>query len=278
MSRTFNMVGGGNVEKAVLAVTVTNGTPTSVTATKNGVSVSLVHDSTNDIWTGNVTPGTWTVTATDGTNSGSISVTVDDVKVYSRIVGMSELGGDYTKLEWISSLSDDCYIDTNYKPVSASKITCKFLVNQYEARPFTGEQTVDGNLYVIGLQIGSATFSAYYNGIKVGSGLWPSATLPNMSLNTEYTASTSNRTITINGTTTSITKGSSMTSNTYFSMLIARNCRMRYFTMTDSGGSTLVRNMVPARRNSDSAVGMYDKVNSVFYLPVSGVFTAGPAA
>lgn len=41
--------------------------------------------------------------------------------------------------------------------------------------------------------------------------------------------------------------------------------------------STLVRNFVPARRNSDSVVGMWDMVSKTFFTNAgSGTFTAGP--
>ena len=41
-------------------------------------------------------------------------------------------------------------------------------------------------------------------------------------------------------------------------------------------GATLVRNMIPVRRNSDSVLGMYDTVNNVFYTNAgTGTFIAG---
>ena len=51
-----------------------------------------------------------------------------------------------------------------------------------------------------------------------------------------------------------------------------------YFKITE--GSTLLRDFVPARRESDSAIGFYDRANSVFYgnAEASGAFTAGPTA
>jgi hypothetical protein len=51
-----------------------------------------------------------------------------------------------------------------------------------------------------------------------------------------------------------------------------------YFKITE--GSTLLRDFVPARRKSDSAIGFYDRANSVFYgnAEASGAFTAGPTA
>ena len=51
--------------------------------------------------------------------------------------------------------------------------------------------------------------------------------------------------------------------------------RMYYFQMWNNG--TLVRNFIPARRNSDGAIGMYDTVGGTFYGNAgTGTFTAGP--
>jgi len=49
------------------------------------------------------------------------------------------------------------------------------------------------------------------------------------------------------------------------------------FKLYDNG--TLIRDYVPAKRNSDNAIGMYDTVNDTFYPNAgTGTFTAGPAA
>lgn len=63
---------------------------------------------------------------------------------------------------------------------------------------------------------------------------------------------------------------------TFFSNADVGIC-CRYCKIYDNG--TLVRNLVPAMRNSDNTIGMYDKVNDVFYTNAgTGTFEAGPAA
>jgi hypothetical protein len=48
-----------------------------------------------------------------------------------------------------------------------------------------------------------------------------------------------------------------------------------YFKIYDNG--TLVRDMVPARRNSDGVLGMYDTVTNTFFTNAgTGEFIAGP--
>lgn len=283
MSRTFNMVGSGG-EKAVLAVTVTNGTPTSVTATKTGGSVSLAHDSTNDIWTGNVTPGTWTVTATDGTNSGSVSVTVDTVRVYSLIVGMSELGGDYTKLQYIES-SGTQLINTGIAPKDYSYFRIEF-----KMRPII----LGGYFYGAGSNSSANAWCSYEYNTGNSRAYWNvcNKTLQakhTISANTDYTHTTTYA----NGTFS--TTGSYTTSFSYSGTLGIGNLvffgssinssggysytRLYYLKLYTGSGYTKVRDFVPARRNSDSAVGMVDTVNNVFYASAtSNAFVAGPAA
>ena len=51
--------------------------------------------------------------------------------------------------------------------------------------------------------------------------------------------------------------------------------KVRYCKLWKSGN--LVRNLIPAKRNSDNEIGMYDTVNNVFYQNAgTGEFTAGP--
>ena len=51
--------------------------------------------------------------------------------------------------------------------------------------------------------------------------------------------------------------------------------KIYYFQLYDNG--TLVRDFIPARRNSDGVVGMYDIVNQTFYTNPGGTnFVAGP--
>ena len=55
---------------------------------------------------------------------------------------------------------------------------------------------------------------------------------------------------------------------------IMKNTRLYYWRMTDNG--VLVRDMIPAERVSDGAVGMYDRVEGVFYANAgSGAFAKG---
>lgn len=53
------------------------------------------------------------------------------------------------------------------------------------------------------------------------------------------------------------------------------NLSVYYCKIYDNG--TLIRNFIPAKRNSDNVLGLYDIVNSKFYTNAgTGTFIAGP--
>jgi hypothetical protein len=67
-------------------------------------------------------------------------------------------------------------------------------------------------------------------------------------------------------------------SGTPFRFIAAKLYYFKLFSKT-SGTSqgTLIRDMMPCKRNSDNAIGLLDKVNNVFYTNPSGdAFVAGP--
>ena len=58
-----------------------------------------------------------------------------------------------------------------------------------------------------------------------------------------------------------------------------RKIEGKLYSVQIYNGNTIVRNFVPARRNSDSALGMYDLIGGAFYENLgTGSFTAGPDA
>ena len=60
-----------------------------------------------------------------------------------------------------------------------------------------------------------------------------------------------------------------------FASSVTGKANIYSFVLYESG--QLVRNMIPARRNSDNVVGMYDTVTGTFFTNAgSGTFTAGP--
>jgi hypothetical protein len=244
------------------------------------------------LWTGYVSLGTWTVTATDGTNSGSISVAADNIRVYERTVGMSELGGDYTKLEYLQSIGGDdvTYIDTGFKHSTNNngRYVTKFEIVSFGTNP-----------RIFGAQDNSQSGSTFSiipwgadNMTRVAVGRSSAALDGQLSFQTgtQYTVDTTANggvlTFSINGTTKTGTYSGTLnsTANVYafknhINTLAQGDSaiKMWYFQIYDSG--TLQRNFVPARRNSDTVLGMYDKVTNTFFTNSgTGAFIAGPAA
>ncbi|MGM9740614.1 MAG: hypothetical protein ACI3ZP_08435 [Candidatus Cryptobacteroides sp.] len=72
----------------------------------------------------------------------------------------------------------------------------------------------------------------------------------------------------------------SETSDTYNFILLSNKdlsksyCQISYFKVSD--GDTVLMELIPARRKSDSEVGMYDLVSNNFLTSPSGTIKAGP--
>ncbi len=59
-------------------------------------------------------------------------------------------------------------------------------------------------------------------------------------------------------------------------MALGGDCKVSYLKIYDSN-NVLVRNLIPAKRNSDNEVGMYDTVTNTFFTNAgTGEFIAGP--
>lgn len=228
------------------------------------------------LWTGNVTPGTWTVTATDGTNSGSISVTVDDVKVYSRIVGMSELGGDYTKLQYIDIRGA---IDTGVYPVSANRIIAKL---QF---PYGWPSSIQlsicmtaGTSVVIGGFVNRISFNMY-------GGTWNNWTritnADGILGSTRHTYNFRYGTCIVDTTTYSYSYVT-ITTNTDSPLVIqgidSTTLRVFFCQVKNTSDTDFIANMIPAIRNSDGVVGLCDTAREIFIAANPNYTIAGPAA
>ena len=57
-----------------------------------------------------------------------------------------------------------------------------------------------------------------------------------------------------------------------------RTLKGRVYSLQISNGTTLIRNYIPAKRDSDGVVGLYDLVNSKFYTRAEGQIFGGGSA
>lgn len=283
MSRTFNMVGGGG-GKAVLAVTITNGTATSVTATKSGVSVSLTYS--GGIWFA-VLPsfGAWTVSATDGTRSQTDTVNASVAGIYTLTLRLQDVPNAYTQLEYLESTGTQ-WINTEYQPTITTNAEFAF--------KDTGTQN---NQYQFGAY--SSGTPEWFNVNLTGGGKIMQFRFFETAINNPYDTNKhrleayskageqkcyldgaliiSNNLSSFAASFNNLYLFSSYSTN-QSTQLAERASKVRIYSVKLSNGTTSARNMIPARRNSDSVLGMYDTVNNVFYTNAgTGSFVAGPA-
>ena len=250
-----------------LEVTVTNGTATSVTASLSGVTVSLDYDSTSGKWKGQLIPGTWAVTITDGTHTNSATVTVTQAGLYELTIYMPDVPSAYTQLEYLESSGTQC-INTG---VAASQNTSV----EMKISGFTqnGSYTVAGydkkwlvNSVTIGRYCGFGT--TYLDGGSLIDGLVHIVNLSESGLFVD-----------------GVQKGgtpspSSFSGGNIYLFCLNRNETRQEFSAVKIHYCKISSNryFYPARRNSDSVLGMYDTANNVFYTNAgTGTFIAGPA-
>lgn len=191
---------------------------------------------------------------------------------------------NYQKLEYIQSTGTQ-YIDTGFKATPNTVVDIDF--------QFTEVSTLQQRLFGSGTSSDSyLNYQMYINGagawaysFKDGSGNWVS---------TNVTADTNKHNIRFN-----IPLGQFLIDNNSYSIASStrtkstqNNFLIMYATPSDSGEkigkmklyafkmydkNELVRDMIPVKRKSDNAIGMYDKVTKKFYANAgTGTFTAGP--
>ena len=187
----------------------------------------------------------------------------------------------YELLEYIS-LSGRQYIDTGFYPTNGSHVICKVYL---EATQIGGSVSIYGGR----INFGVASFSLWRMGASTFRQDFGSKT-KNISLSTAGTFEIDNngKSITINKTSSTISYSASFQST--HTLKISANYssgtsdgvdkrgftgKLYYFKLSNDG--TLVRDYVPVKRISDGSIGLYDKVNDLFYKNNgTGTFGAGP--
>ncbi len=208
-------------------------------------------------------------------------------KILCALLGMllagtswsATLPAGYTELEYIESTGTQ-YIDTGYKPSNNTKIdmTVSF-ASVANGHIFGSRMTNTGGG---GFAVATITniFAFDYNGDRV-YGISPT-------VGTVYR-------IVKNGAENQISYGTTVNTYSNSASTFSVDATMALFgintagTITSSAASikiysaqieesgVLVRDFVPARRDNDGVIGMYDMVNNEFYTNQgTGTFTAGP--
>lgn len=194
----------------------------------------------------------------------------------------------FTELEYLESTGTQ-YIDTGINPFTENvkKIAFDFYVT---------DQDAGGHVFVAGIEQSTAVgysirfFTSNYSAVILGDHL--KAALPNTiegystGINS-LVADAYTQTVTLNGKSLPISSGSE---GTYRGNLFLFSCNrsdgpyrgIRYVRITSFsiyGGdtATLLRSFIPAKRNSDGELGMYDIVTGTFFMNQgTESFIAGP--
>lgn len=182
----------------------------------------------------------------------------------------SILPAGYTQLEYIERDADNQgYIDTGIKMKPSYSMLLNFnpLSKSYmgSTPSFWG-----GRYFYFFRSSGNYSLYPFRDSIPV---TFPSESMP---LGTWQRAILDNNYITMGGRTYAV---SDMNDTHNFILLSdwylgESYSQISYFKVSD--GDTVLMELIPARRNSDSAVGMYDLVSNNFLTSPSGTIKAGP--
>ncbi|MBR4507000.1 MAG: hypothetical protein IKP24_00525, partial [Alphaproteobacteria bacterium] len=192
----------------------------------------------------------------------------------------------YTQLEYIESTGTQ-YIDTGIVPNQDSRMTIDVLAPALGAGVFSfGGSFNQAWRPGFGVYGGNTTYRASLVYNNLDTQLVPETTLRanvryvfdlNKNVSTLQANGSTIASITVDAATFSLTNSIEL-----FRVNIAsapRYGNFRLYSAKIYNNNTLVRNMIPVRRNSDFKYGMYDTVNGVFYgnAAASGDdFTPGP--
>lgn len=301
MSLTLNMVGGAGGAglkdtDAVLVVTVPTGS--TVTATKGGVTL------TPTMWVTAAAPtldcaifsiksslfdavNPWTVTATRGTSTASDTVIIDSNKQYDLELSY-HVPPEYKEVEYLRATGTQ-YIDLGFAATGTSEFEVDFLIEN-PITEATGHGWVFGTRNSVSTaNFGLSTFPVNrYDGVFVyGNGNNVSAVshnpyiVPNQRMQASFRNS---RFVTSTGADEAISQMSFTQSRNevLFALRNEANSIEAYMKGNIysikfwSNSTTLIREMYPCYRRSDSVAGFWDKANSVFYTNAgTGTFVVG---
>ena len=304
-----NVGGGGGSSEGYAYVQATFPSGSTCTAT-NGVS-TLTAANTDGLYVFNIpepssTPESWTIACTDGTKTASNSISIANQYQVDQIrLSYSRLPEGYQEVEYLQS-DGTAYIKTLHTYITyTEQLEIDFML--------LTSSTLSTNRCLFAYSYGTGASNSYQgfgnvNGTWVyrfyqqeGSGPSQSSILTvnsTANLNTKIAA-------VINDANHQIKENNSVVSSTTpikypaynvqnitarlplfcacdisgsYQNNSAISARVYKFIRTDTSNNTVVENLVPCRRTSDSRLGMYDLVSDTFLYnsASSGSFTAGP--
>lgn len=197
----------------------------------------------------NILGGTTTPTSADGT----------DGDIYIKYTDYSNLSG-YTALEYLGVSTSGAYIDTGVKANEIDKFEIDF--------ECTNTPSNDAGIYgynASGLEICVSYYNQLYAAIDRGSvGITPVVS--------RHQVQADAQSLIIDGVTISYTpRWDRAPSANMYAFAFNRNgtpykaVNTRIYSIKHYYQGSIIQNLLPAKRNSDDVLGLYDLVNDVFY-------------
>lgn len=182
----------------------------------------------------------------------------------------------YTQLNYIQSTGTQ-YIDTGFKPSNYTRVVADFMFDSWGSETtfvFGVQNTANTSRYCLGASSSGTMRNDY--GTQYTS-------VDAINLGTRYTADKNQNVFTYSGSTQTWTQTAETFSNTIHMYLFARNygtsfgyLKGKIYNLKIYNNTTLIRNFVPAKLNSDGSLGLFDTVFKEFYTNAgTGTFVAG---
>lgn len=207
--------------------------------------------------------------------SGEVGLYDYVTKAFYGNAGGGSLPDGYTELEYLQSTGTQ-YIDTGFKPSNYTRVVADFMVDAWGSGTtfLFGAQTSNSQRYCLGFSSSGTMRNDYgtqYTSIDI------------ISAGTRYTADKNKNVFTYSGSTQTWTQTAETFSNTLTMRLFARDyssspgyLKGKIYNLKIYNNTALVRNFVPAKRNSDGSLGLFDTVSKEFYTNAgTGTFVAG---
>lgn len=203
------------------------------------------------------------------------NIPIDD---FGNVVETAPEPDTYTKLEYIESTGTQ-YINTKYNPTGNTRVKMDVQLTSSSGDPYIfGVWTSHlVNMCSVFFASATSTWTADYGTVRTDTG--------NATWNKRQIVDLNKNVLTVDGTVKTLSAMSF--SQTYPMFLLAHNsagtaavhAKAKLYSCQIYDNGTLVRDFVPAKRNSDGAIGLLDQANNVFYANAgTGTFVAGPVA
>lgn len=281
-----NTGGGGNGKFAAIGVTYPQG---SICTCTDGVKTFKAKDTSGSFLFGVPYASTWTITATDGTETASVEI---EITAQWQVVSVEisyRLPSIYQAVEYLEATGTQ-YINTNVKPFEG-KIVADLSWNQF----------VSNNIcWALGVNVGDnyeQSLYVYNDGLIYARNYFANAYGKQLILTNKTTPRTQ-KTITmkISNEEASLSDGTETKTVSGVGTFVTQNNTFAIFGRHNSNGTfeynrsyvsiyglkfydtdnKLIHDFVPCYRKADNVAGLWDSIGKVFYTNAgSGTFVVG---